>query len=293
MDSCEQTHIELSAALAEGHLHLPPELINHLNCCANCRQVWQEMRLTWGALDQLPEQKPPLSLLEMTRARIHAELTRERESAASSDVGRAAYLSAGLGVLLSLLSVWVLRQKNDLSAFSAQLLLGVGATWTALYAGAVLLAMRDVPRFGIALRWVGIAGLLATGLSLALAGTCSLGGALDYCRMRPDIQQLFGGFHNQILYFLMGSLYSLVPLLIATAVIGPKAPRHPLALGLMAGGLFIILTLPGILLQCGAFSIGLSLSLIFGSVVGSLAGGSIGSVAGAFIYRRLRPLRAT
>jgi hypothetical protein len=186
--------------------------------------------------------------------------------------------------------VWVLGRKSDLSAFSPQVLLSMGAAWAALYAAAVLLVMRDTePRFGLTARWVGIAGLAAMGLSLALTGSCPIGQALGYCRISPGTRQLVASVQSETLYFLLGSLYSLVPLLIATAFVGLKLPQHPAVLGLMAGGVFALLALPGIVLQCGPFSMGVGLSWIFGSIVGSLAGGSVGSLAGALLYRLLRP----
>jgi hypothetical protein len=293
MIKCEQTQLELTSALAEGNLGTPSELEAHLRGCAKCRQAWQEMRLTWRALGELPEQEAPGALLQMTRARVLEELEQEQAHIESARMGKSALVSVTMGVVFSVASVWVLGQKSDLSAFSPQVLLSMGAAWAALYAAAVLLAMRDgEPRYGIAARWVGIAGLVAMGLSLALTGSCSIGQALDYCRMSPGARHLFGGVQNQGLYFVLGSLYSLVPLLIATAFVGLKAPRHPVVLGLMAGGVFVVLALPGILLQCGAFSVGVSLSWIFGAVVGSLAGGSVGSLAGAALYRRLRPVHA-
>jgi len=251
------------------------------------------MRLTWRALGSLPEQEAPTGLLQKTRARVLEELEREEANAESARIGRSLLVSVALGVVFSVASVWVLGQKSDLSAFSPQVLSSMGAAWAALYAAAVLLVMRDgEPRFGIAARWVGTAGLVAMGLSLALTGSCSVGQALDYCQMSPGVRHLFAGVQSQTLYFLLGSLYSLVPLLIATAIIGLKVPRHPVVLGLMAGGVFVLLTLPAILLQCGAFSVGVSLSWIFGSVVGSLGGGFVGSLAGAVLYRHLRPVHA-
>ena len=294
MNRCEQTQLELTNALAEGNLHTPAELQAHMRGCATCRQAWQEMRLTWRALGGLSEEEVPASLLQTTRARVLEELEREQANAESARMGKSALVSVTLGVVFSVASVWVLGQKSDLTAFSPRVLLSMGAAWAALYAAAVLLAMRGdgEPRYGIAARWVGVAGLMAMGLSLGLTGSCSIGQALDYCKMRPGVRHLFGGAQNQGSYFLLGSLYSLVPLLIATAFIGLKAPRHPVVLGLMAGGVFVVLALPGILLQCGAFSVGVSLSWIFGSVVGSLAGGSVGSLAGAALYRRLHPVQA-
>ena len=294
MNRCEQTQLELTNALAEGNLHTPAELQVHLRGCANCRQAWQEMRLTWRALGGLSEEEVPASLWQTTRAQVWEELEREQANAESARIGKSALVSVTLGVVFSVASVWVLGQKSDLTAFSPQVLLSMGAAWAALYAAAVLLAMRGdgEPRYGIAARWVGVAGLVAMGLSLALTGSCSIGQALDYCRMSPGVRHLFADVQSQTLYFLLGSLYSLLPLLIATSIIGLKAPRHPIVLGLMAGVVFVLLTLPAILLQCGAFSVGVSLSWIFGSVVGSLAGGSVGSLAGAVLYRHLRPVHA-
>ena len=263
MNKCEQTQLELTNALAEGNLHTPAELQAHMRGCVNCRQAWQEMRLTWRALGGLPEQAVPAALLQVTRSRVLEELAQEQANAQSARIGKSALFSVTMGVVFSVASVWVLGQKSDLSAFSPQVLLSMGAAWAALYAAAVLLAMRDgEPRYGIAARWVGIAGLVGMGLSLALTGAYSIGQALDYCQMSPGAHHFFGGVQSQTLYFLLGSLYSLVPLLIATAFVGLKAPRHPVVLGLMAGGVFAVLTLPGILLQCGAFSVGVSLSWI-------------------------------
>jgi hypothetical protein len=292
MNKCEQIQLELTNALAEGNLHTPAELQTHLRGCANCQQAWEEMRLTWRALGSLPEQQVPAKLLQATRMRVLEELAWEQADAERTRIGKSALVSVTMGAMFSVVSVWLLGQKSDLSAFSPQVLSSMGAAWAALYAAAVLLAMRGdgEPRYGMAARWVGIAGLVGMGLSLALTGSCSIGQALDYCRMSPSIRRLLGETQSQTLYFLLGSLYSLVPLLVATAIIGLKVRRHPVVLGLLASGMFILLTLPAILLQCGAFSVGVSLSWIFGSVVGSLAGGSVGSLTGAMLYRHLRPV---
>jgi hypothetical protein len=292
MNRCEQIQLELANALAQGNLHTPAELQAHLRGCATCRQAWQEMRLTWRALGGLPEEEVPIGLLQTTRSRVLEELEREQANAESARMGRPALVSVTLGVVFSVASVWVLGQKSDLTVFSPQVLLSLGAAWAALYAAAVLLAMRGdgAPRYSSAARWVGIAGLIAMGLSLVLTGSCSISQALDYCQMSPGVRHLFAGMQSETLYFLLGSLYSLLPLLIASAIIGLRAPRHPVVLGLMAGGVFVLLTLPAILLQCGAFSVGVSLSWIFGSVVGSVAGGSVGSLTGAILYRYLRPV---
>ena len=290
MNKCEHTQIELAKALAEGSLYTPIELEQHLGGCPSCRQRWQEMRLTWRALGGLHEQEVPPTLLQTTRAQVLGRLAHEQANVESARMGKSALVSVAMGVVFSVASVWVLGRKSDLSGFSPQVLLSMGAAWAALYAAAVLLVMRDrEPRFGMTARWVGIAGLAAMGLSLALTGSCPIRQTLGYCRISPGARQLVASVQSETLYFLLGSLYSLVPLLIAAAFVGLKSPRHPVVLGLMAGGVFAMLTLPGIVLQCGPFSMGVGLSWIFGSIVGSLAGGSVGSLAGALLYRHLRP----
>lgn len=293
MDKCEQTQLDLANALGKGDLRTPAELQAHLRGCVDCRLAWQEMRLTWRALGGLPEPEVPAALLQTTRARVLEEFAREKANAESARIGKSALFSVAMGVVFSVASVFVLGQKSDLSAFSPQVLLSMGAAWAALYAAAVMLVMGEGgPTRGIAARWVGIAGLVGMALSLALTGSCSISQALDYCRMSPAVRHLFGSAQSQTWYFVLGSLYSLVPLMIATAVVGLKTRTHSVVLGIMAGGVFVALALPGILLQCGAFSLGVSLSWIFGSVLGSLAGGSVGSVAGAMLYRHVRQVPA-
>src|SRR5579875_7294 len=142
MNRCEQTQFELTNALAEGNLHTPAELQAHLRGCATCRQAWQEMRLTWRALGALTEEEVPAKLWQTTRARVLRELEREQANAESARVGKSALVSVTLGVVFSVASVWVLGQKSDLSAFSPQVLLSMGAAWAALYAVAVLLGTR-------------------------------------------------------------------------------------------------------------------------------------------------------
>jgi predicted anti-sigma-YlaC factor YlaD len=101
MNRCEQTRIELANSLAEGSLHTPIELEQHLRCCANCRQAWQEMRLTWRALGGLHEQEVPPTLLRTTRAQVLGQLAREQANVESARIGKSALVSVAMGVVFS------------------------------------------------------------------------------------------------------------------------------------------------------------------------------------------------
>src|SRR5216684_4365984 len=134
MDRCEQIQLELGNALTEGNLDAPVELQQHLRGCANCLQAWQEMRLTWRVLGGLQEQKVPPTLLQTTRAQVLEQLAQEHPNVESARMGKSALVSVTIGLVFSVASVWVLGRKSDLSAFSPQVLLSMGAAWAALYA---------------------------------------------------------------------------------------------------------------------------------------------------------------
>lgn len=291
MASCEQIQMELTEALAHGELRRPRELKAHLRRCETCRTVWNDLRLTWRTLGVLHDEEVPPATLENVRSQALESLAADAVAAESARLGRTMLISVVMGVLFSVTSVWVLGQRADLSSFSPEVLLSMGAAWAAVYAGVMLLVLRDksfAVTSTIDTRWVALAGLAAMGLSLVLSGSCSVGQALDYCQMSPLVRGLFGKPQNEKLYFVLGGLYSLAPLFLAALLLGAKARGHPFTLGLIAGAVFVALALPGILLQCSAFSVGANLSWVFGAVVGSLAGGSVGSLAGASLSRRLR-----
>ncbi|HKA53883.1 MAG TPA: hypothetical protein VKJ47_09510, partial [Candidatus Binatia bacterium] len=57
---------------------------------------------------------------------------------------------------------------------------------------------------------------------------------------------------------------------------GERVKQRPIVHGLLCAGLFFLLTLPAIYLQCGAFSLGVSLSWIAGAFLGSFVGAPLG-----------------
>jgi len=162
--------------------------------------------------------------------------------------------------------------------FSAPVLLGSGALWSALYILAFALYFRAEGQNGTAvnLRAIALAGLLTMGFSLIAARTLSIGKLVQHCRISPWGAVLFHCVGQEGAYLLFGALYALVPLLVVSFAFGERVKQRPIVHGLLCAGLFFLLTLPAIYLQCGAFSLGVGLSWIAGAFLGSFAGAPLG-----------------
>jgi hypothetical protein len=156
--------------------------------------------------------------------------------------------------------------------------LGSGALWSALYILAFALYFRAEGQSGTAVNWraVALAGLLTMGFSLVAARTLSVGKLVQHCQISPWGAALFRCVGQEGAYLLFGALYALVPLLVVSFAFGERIKRRPVVHGLLCAGLFFLLTLPAIYLQCGAFSLGVSLSWIAGAFLGSFAGAPLG-----------------
>jgi hypothetical protein len=77
-------------------------------------------------------------------------------------------------------------------------------------------------------------------------------------------------------YLLTGAVYVLVPLLAVSFACGKQVKRKPVMHGLLGAGLFFLLTLPAVYLQCGVLPFGVALSWIAGIFLGSVTGAPLG-----------------
>ena len=181
-------------------------------------------------------------------------------------------------LLFTLGSVAVMAGVASFEGFSAPVLLGSGALWSALYILAFALYFRSEGQNGTALnlRVIALAGLFTMGCSLLAARTLSVGKLVHYCQISPWGAALFHCLGQEGTYLLFGALYALIPLLVVSFAFGERTQRRPIAHGLLCAGFFFLLTLPAIYLQCGAFSLGVGLSWIGGALLGSLAGAPLG-----------------
>ncbi len=281
MLTCDEAQA-LMAEYVTGQL-APTEtqvLQRHLQGCQSCTAEMEELSQVWDLLGQWPEETPSERTVNIIRQAVLADLAVHRHVAPAKEMLPARQLMWAVadGLLFTLGSVVVMAGVASLEGFSAPVLLGSGALWSALYILAFALYFRSEGQNGatLNLRVVAIAGLLTMGFSLLAARTLSVGTLVHYCQISPWGAALFHCLGQEGAYLLFGALYALVPLLVVSFAFGERAQRRPIAHGLLCAGFFFLLTLPAIYLQCGAFSLGVGLSWIGGALLGSLAGAPLG-----------------
>lgn len=84
-----------------------------------------------------------------------------------------------------------------------------------------------------------------------------------------------GSLALNVLLFLVGGLYSAMPLLIGHLVTG-RAPGSRRSQGLISGLLYLALIAPAFYLQCAALVMGTGTTWLAGAIVGVLAAGPAG-----------------
>lgn len=115
--------------------------------------------------------------------------------------------------------------------------------------------------------------LLAAALSVAASLFLPYERIIELCRLglRSSGLELPEG----AIYFLAGTLYGLLPLLLVGPLMGRGTPGRSPFQGLSTGCLFVLAIFPYALVQCSTFGVGLALSLIGGMAAGAI-GGSLG-----------------
>jgi len=116
MMSCESVRESLLEFLGEPIDRLPADLRAHLDGCAGCTGELEELRGTWLALGQLPEEQSS----DRMRARFHAMLTAETASVRRDAPASMTRRNPG-----TLLSFFTLRPVLQAAALAAALIIGV------------------------------------------------------------------------------------------------------------------------------------------------------------------------
>jgi predicted anti-sigma-YlaC factor YlaD len=267
----------LLGRLAPTEVHV---LQLHLQTCPHCAAEVKELSQVWDLLGQWPEEAPSEHAVSVIRQAVLSDLATLQNVAPAREVlpARKLLWAVADGLLFTLGSVVVLAGVASLEGFSAPVLLGSGALWSALYILAFALYFRSEGQNGAAvnLRVIATAGLFTMGFSLLAARTLSVGKLVQHCQISPWGAALFRCVGQEGAYLLFGALYALAPLLVVSFAFGERVKRRPLLHGLLCAGLFFLLTLPAIYLQCGAFSLGVGLSWIIGAFLGSFAGAPLG-----------------
>ena len=115
--------------------------------------------------------------------------------------------------------------------------------------------------------------LLAGGLAILLTPVLSIPEVVEACTAWAGVAK--GSLALNVLLFIVGGLYSAVPLLIGHLVTG-RAPASRRNHGLASGLLYLALVAPAFYLQCAALVMGTRTTWLAGAIVGVLAGGPAG-----------------
>lgn len=252
----------------------------HLQGCQSCAAEVEELSQVWDLLEQWPEEVLSERTVTAIRQAVLTDLAAPQNGALAREMlpARKLMWAVADGLLFTLGSVAVMAGVASFEGLSAPVLLGSGALWSALYILAFALYFRSEGQNGTAvnLRAIALAGLFTMGFSLIAARTLSVGKLVQYCQISPWGTALFHCLGQEGAYLLFGALYALAPLLVVSFTFGERVQRRPILHGLLCAGLFFLLTLPAIYLQCGAFSLGVGLSWIAGAFLGSFAGAPLG-----------------
>ena len=194
----------------------------------------------------------------------------------SSDLPFDGLLSIVFGTAATFASLLLLHTRGLLGGIGPLSLAAGAVGWAGVFILAFWTLLR---RWGVdpQLGHLMLGALSAAGLFLVGNHLLPLPAVVQWCSTRV-------GAGLGPLFFVVGTVYAAVPLLLfatSAARLRPPRPRRVL----VAGGFFFMLVAPAIFLQCGYFTAGALLAWLLGAVAGSIfasaAGYWLGTRAGA------------
>jgi len=272
---CNQFQTELMNLAARGAT-LSGELAAHVSTCSECREAWDDLVFAAGALATLPQERAPVRAVQTVRRQVLAELQGETNRR-HVQLG----LAVGFGLLSAAVSVAVLGVRIDLAGRPAWAIAAGGLAWMAMFVVAFWMLLK--PRSGSEdLRGLIVSGLGAMAFFLVADQFLPLTKVVQFCYANSWARKHLGLLGVQGAFFVVGTIYALVPLFLLSVATGKRYRSGPVKGGLIAGGMFFFLLAPAIFIQCSAFTAGALLGWLGGAVIGSTVGG----VAGYWLYRR-------
>ena len=273
--TCNQSQTELMNLAARG-TKLSGALADHVSTCSECRKAWDDLVLAASALATLPRERAPVRAVQTVRRQVLGELQAEANRR-RVQLG----LAVGFGLLSAAVSLAVLGVRIDLAGRSAWAIAAGGLAWVAMFVVAFWVLLK--PRSGLEdLRGLIVSGLGAMAIFLVADQFLPLTKVVQFCYASSWAREHLGLLGVQGAFFLVGTIYALVPLFLLSVATGKRYRSGPLKGGLIAGGMFFFLLAPAIFIQCSAFTAGALLGWLGGAVIGSTVGG----VAGYWLYRR-------
>ncbi len=253
----------------------------HLSQCDRCAKTVNELDAVWLLLSVVDDQPVPDAL----QAKI---LQNAREAELAADESLVSNLRGSLqkplkamtpifmGLLTTTLFAIILSFRIDLESIPPLGLTVAGALWTGLFALVFYLFSIGNKQEEPSWKFLAQASLIAVGIFLLMTFVTPLPHSVRFCSQYQLTQPLMERLSIGGTYFLFGSLYALIPMSIAAYLTASGRGKNPLLRGSLAGGMFMLLLIPGIFLQCAPFALGVVLGWFGGALVGSVIGGVIG-----------------
>jgi len=272
MVSCQDVEARLIELLGEDP---PSDLVIHLETCRGCQEKRQEWARLWSLMDQWEDEKPSLEVGASTLSRVREAIRREAKKKRRISWRNSAELFlpllAGTAMAFLGITLGVRKIGPSLQSFSPLLLLTCGVVWVAIYNIIFFLSTQRVGG-GYRIKHVQLNlfaryALVALGVWIFLNWLTELSGFEEFAAGLLDETTPVGR------YFLLGAIYSFIPLASLAIIIRRgglgNAPLH----GVLIGFFFLLLLSPEVFLYCSSFSVGIAVSWSLGILVGCATGG--------------------
>ncbi len=239
----------------------------HLEECEACRKDASLLHVLSSALDRWETPATPPRLAEQVIAR----LGQEAEAAAERPLATKALLFLLLGAGAAALALLPVAGPAAEHGITTPLAFGLlGALWTPLFGGSFLVAFEATSRVKLLARMA----LLAAALTLLITPVLSIHTVVEACR--SWLGGAKGSIPLNLLLFLAGSLYTAVPVFLASFALSQDGEGPHAQTGLGSGLLYLLLIAPAIALQCASLTLGILATWLAGALAGAAAGGPAG-----------------
>jgi hypothetical protein len=281
--SCDEYQSWLIESLSDTHVADANEAAAHVVRCDSCATATRELRTTWASLGQLSPLEPPPALRDRARRAVLNLLAVERREHSRGQLLAASSvpLAVASGVLVAGATLALLGGLIWGSTLPRGHLFFCAALFTGLLVGVFSWIYRATTVKGVHLDAAGRVGILALAISLAATTACPELHVLAWWdRSAPGLYltRVLGAGGSSLVF---GYIYGLLPGFLAALFGGRLLAERPVANGLVAVGVVVLLATPVIYLQSEPFTAGVLASWLAGTVIGTLCG-----VFGALRVRR-------
>ncbi len=278
----------------EGEPDFRKQVSEHLASCDGCREEHARLRQVKGVLDAWEAPEVSKGLADgVLRETIHSRpssVDRIAEWIGFQPAAWRAGLSAGGGILASVLAILLVSRMIGGDVLSLRLVVVSGTYWAvafwALFLGCLQRwerprRSRISPAKAPDPRAVCLSVLLAMGVGGLFAYGSSALGVEPVRLLRTLAPSIPRSALLLCIFFVVGGVFSLVSQFFGVFATVRGLEGSPLIFGLAAGCVFTVVLAPAVSIVCVPFTLGVFASTFAGSWVGAVAGGTL-----AFRLRR-------